>query len=117
MISQHAVEDEPAASCRDPWREALDAVERDVAGAEELLRRLHEGLDVPEATVSQQWTPPHLDGPLPSELLDRALALLRRQREVGVRLAEAMVQSRSERRVLTKLEPAERPPVFVDRAL
>ncbi|WP_432486127.1 hypothetical protein [Kineococcus esterisolvens] len=103
---------------RDAWRSALRAVELDVDAAEDLIDRLHhEDDDVPEQAPAGDWIAPGLLGPVPAEFADRARALLRRQADVTERLAEAMVQIRSQRRGLAKLDRAERAPVFIDKAL
>ncbi|WP_369054509.1 hypothetical protein [Kineococcus terrestris] len=111
----------PAAPAEDPWRSAwsaaLRAVELDVADAERLIERLHSDDEAPEAPPARDWIAPALPGPVPAEFAELARELLQRQLNVSERLAEAMVQTRSQRRALAKLDRAERPPVFVDRAL
>ncbi|MCI2240627.1 hypothetical protein MO973_35120 [Paenibacillus sp. TRM 82003] len=103
---------------RDAWRSALRAVELDADAAEDLIERLHgEDDDVPEPEPRGDWIAPSLLGPVPAEFADRARALLQRQLDVSERLAEAMVQARSQRRGLAKLDRAERPPVFFDKAI
>jgi hypothetical protein len=104
---------------RDAWGAALADVEGGVLEAEDLLARLHEGdEDVPEELLNpQDWIAPSLQGPLPMEFSDRARRLLQRHLEVSERLAEALVQVRNQRRALGKMERAERPPVFFDKAL
>ena len=104
---------------RDEWVEALNAVELDLDAAEQLIKTLHQDdaeIDhLPER--GQDWVVPHLRGPLPDEFTDRARRLAQRQLDVGERLAQAMVQTRAQRRAMTKLDRPEPPPIFVDQAL
>ena len=111
--------DSAAEEWRGAWSAALEAVEMDVQAAEELISRLHQDAQDEELPVAaaQDWIAPSLLGPVPLEFADRARRLLRRQLEVSERLAEAMVQLRSHRRALGKMDRAERPPVYYDRAL
>jgi hypothetical protein len=104
---------------RDAWGSALAEVEVDVDTAEELLTRLHEGVDdVPEGLLSPlDWIAPSLQGAMPMEFSDRARRLLQRHLEVSERLAEALVQVRAQRRALGRMDRAERPPVFFDKPL
>jgi hypothetical protein len=99
------------------WNAALTAVELDVKFAEQLIEDLHHSDAEPPEPLQREWIAPPLLGPIPLEFADRARHLLQRQAEVSERLAEAMVFARSQRRALGKLDHAERPPVFVDRAL
>jgi hypothetical protein len=62
------------------WETALDRLELDVILAE---RKLHD----PTAPDLEPWDEPELVGPIPADLVDRALALLARQRAVRDRLA------------------------------
>lgn len=102
---------------RDSWDDALRAVELDVDDAEKLIHDMHAGVAPPEISEPRDWVAPSLLGPVPTEFADRARALLQRQLDVSDRLAEAMVQARSQRKGLSKFDRAERPPVYVDRAL
>ncbi|MBB2899676.1 hypothetical protein FHR75_000464 [Kineococcus radiotolerans] len=104
---------------RDAWSSALADVEVGVTAAEDLLTRLHRGdEDVPaELFDLQDWVAPSLLGPVPMEFGARARRLLERQLEVSERLAEALVQIRTQRRALGKMEAAGRPPVFFDQTL
>ncbi|PPK94502.1 hypothetical protein CLV92_1074 [Kineococcus xinjiangensis] len=104
---------------RDAWSSALHAVELDVEAAEDLLARLHAGVDtdVAEVPVPQDWIEPSMLAPLPADFAERARRLLQRQMDVSERLAEAMVQARSQRRAMAKLEQAEHRPVYFDRPL
>ncbi|WP_432565493.1 hypothetical protein [Kineococcus sp. SYSU DK003] len=100
------------------WSRALSSVELDVRVAEQLLERLHSAEPPVEDDIRfTHWTDPGLIGPIPTQFAERARALLARQLDVSERLAEAVVHARAERRALAKLDPAERRPVFVDKAL
>jgi hypothetical protein len=99
------------------WDAALSAVELDVESAERLIAQLHAGVDEAPEPEDHAWVAPALLGPIPLEFADRARHLLARQTEVSERLAEAMVVARSQTRALSKFDRAERPPVYLDRAL
>lgn len=75
------------------WEAALEALELDVAAAEELLRVAHLP-DVAEVAQVAAWHPPADLGPLPAPLLTRARTLLDRQFEVASLVAHAAVASR-----------------------
>lgn len=92
------------------WAEALDALELDVALAEQML-----ALDRIAAAPPDRWAPPVGLGPLPAAFADRARALLDRQLEVGRRLAEAAELSRRQLRATQALRAtAPSAPVYLD---
>ncbi|GAA1137785.1 hypothetical protein [Nocardioides aquiterrae] len=62
------------------WETTLDRLELDVILAERKL-------DDPTAPDLEPWDEPNLAGPVPLDLVDRALAILARQRAVEARLA------------------------------
>lgn len=62
------------------WETALDRLELDVILAERKL-------DDASAPELEAWDEPDLVGPMPADLVDRALAILARQRVVRDRLA------------------------------
>ena len=65
------------------WETALDRLELDVLRAEQLTAR--------QATFDlEPWDEPHLDGPIPDDLVERALALRARQQEVRTALVNAL---------------------------
>ena len=104
---------------QESWGAALQAVEVGVAEAEELLRRVREvepTADEPPVELTD-WVAPSLQGPVPLEFADRARRLLQRHLDVSERLAEAMAQLRSQRRVMSKIDQAEVRPVYYDKAL
>ena len=98
------------------WHAALRAVELDVQDAEELLRRVHEGQDLPEEPVVRRVPPPP-SGRIPVEMAEQARRLLERQVDVSARLARAMAHSRSEATALRKFDRAESGPIFWDQVL
>ena len=66
------------------WETALDRLELDVLRAEQMLSR-HPAPHDPEP-----WDEPLVDGPLPHDLLDRALDLRARQEAIQRQLAQAL---------------------------
>lgn len=60
---------------RQAWELALDRLERDTVEVEHLVRTL-------EPTDTDGWEVPDVDGPIPADLLPRALEVQRRQAEV-----------------------------------
>ena len=96
------------------WVAALEALELDVAAAEEVLRVAHLP-DVADVARRSAWRPPAGLGPLPRPLLARAQALLDRQLEVAALLAREAVASR--RQLLATRAMSSRPaavPVYLD---
>ncbi len=65
------------------WEVALDRLELDLVMAERLIRTGQPPTETP-------WDVPALDGPLPTDLLPRALELQARQTVVEASLREAM---------------------------
>ncbi len=82
---------------RQAWVQALDELELTLAAAELLLVTGHEETRVPA------WTPPTVQGPLPADLVDRAGALLERQRRVIAETAAALTGTRRQLDLLDKL--------------
>ncbi len=85
------------ADWRGAWVEALDELELTLDAAERLLAAGHEEAKVPA------WTPPTIPGPLPTELVDRAGALLERQRTVIAATAAALTGTRRQLELHDKL--------------
>jgi hypothetical protein len=104
----------PATDFHAAWVRALDALEVDVAAAEELLRTAHLA-SVEDVARSAVWQPPRDLGALPVSLQERGQALLDRQLDVARRTAEALVRSRRHLVAADALRPG-RPdlPVYVD---
>jgi hypothetical protein len=67
------------------WETALDRLELDVLLAERLLAEPTRS----ERLAHEPWDEPTLAGPIPADLVDRALALRERQAQVEVELARA----------------------------
>jgi hypothetical protein len=67
--------DQTAEGNRQAWELALDRLERDTVKVEHLLRTL-------EPTDVEEWAVPDVGGPIPADLLPRALEVQRRQAEV-----------------------------------
>lgn len=65
------------------WETALDRLELDVMRAERMVAN-------PAAYDLEPWDEPHLDGPLPADLLERALELRARQQRAKAALAAAL---------------------------
>jgi hypothetical protein len=99
----------------DAWTDALDALELDVAQAEDLLRTAHLA-SVTEVAAASVWQPPSTLGPLPASLHVRASAILERQLDVARRTAEALAYSRRHLAAadLARPRPLEAP-VYVDQ--
>lgn len=74
---------------RSIWETEIDRLELEVIRIERLLRGLH-------AAPEEPWQPPAVPGPIPFDLLERAIDLLDRQQEareaLKVALAEAQKQ-------------------------
>jgi hypothetical protein len=99
----------------DAWTDALDAIELDVAKAEDLLRNAHLAR-VEDVAAASVWQPPTTLGPLPAALHVRASAILERQLDVARRTAEALAYSRRHLAAADRARP--RPleaPVYVDQ--
>lgn len=103
------------AAFHDAWVHALDALEVDVAAAEELLRTAHLA-PVAEVARAAVWAPPRDLGPLPLSLQVRGQALLERQLAVARRTAEALVTNRRHLAATDAMRPPVSDlPVYVDQ--
>lgn len=92
------------------WGDALDALEIDLALAEQMLT-----LDRIAADPPRRWAPPANLGPMPASVVDRARALLDRQFEMSRRLSEAAALSRRQLNAATALRTrSEAVPVYLD---
>ena len=100
-----------AAGWSSAWSDALAELELGVDEAEALIRIGHEVAPV------APWIPPTHLGQLPAPLLERAQALLARQLQVAVSLAEAAEHSRRHLRAMEHLRATpEAIPVYLDTA-
>ena len=86
------------------WAAALDDLELTLVQIEQLLAG-----DQQEAPTPAPWQPPVLDSPLPPEMLDRATALLGRQRVLIDRTTAAMGSSRQHSALLGRMSDANGP--------
>jgi hypothetical protein len=68
------------------WETALDRLELDVLLAERMLADPGR----PRPATLEPWDEPTLSGPIPGDLVDRALALRERQLQVEAELARAV---------------------------
>ncbi len=102
---------------RAAWSDALAELESDIERAEAVLAAVRGGGDTDAPLPGGGWTPPRVPGPIPADLVERASALLERQRETARRLSLAMTASRRHLAVVDRLAgPAPRP-MYVDRTL
>ena len=85
------------AEWHEAWVDALDDLELTLDAAGRLLTHGHEDATVPA------WTPATMPGPLPSDLVDRAGALLERQRVLIAETAAALTGTRRQIDLLDKL--------------
>lgn len=65
------------------WETALDRLELDVMRAEQMAAQ-------PASFKLEPWDEPHLDGPMPADLVERALELRDRQHRVRSALVTAL---------------------------
>jgi hypothetical protein len=65
------------------WETALDRLELDVMRAEQMASH-------PASHDVEPWDEPHLDGPVPNDLVERALELRARQQQAQAALASAL---------------------------
>jgi hypothetical protein len=83
------------------WIAALDALESDLAAAEQLIADR-------KTTEIASWTVPTLEVPLPTELRDRARALRARQQVLLTAVAEATAQAQRQLAVTDRIGRATR---------
>ena len=84
------------------WETVLDRLELDLMLAE---RKLAD----PGAPDPEPWSEPHLQGPSPADLGDRARTLLDRQQEVRDRLAVAALAVRRHEQLAGRMDRAVSP--------
>ncbi len=99
---------------REAWGAALDELELTLELVECLL-----GGEVPDDHEVPEWTPPAIDGPIPSELAFRARTLLGRQQSLINDTVTATVGVRRKIELLDKLTGTSKgartePSVYVD---
>jgi|1185.fasta_scaffold667323_1 hypothetical protein len=81
------------------WETALDRLELDVLRAE---RKLGD----PDAPELESWDEPELVGPMPADLVERARAILARQRAVRERMAVTVQGLRRHHEFATRVDRA-----------
>jgi hypothetical protein len=86
---------------RDAWVSALDELELTLEQTERLLAG-----DLPEEAAGTAWTPPAIEGPLPADMLERARALLGRQRLLVARTQRAITGNRQQRGLVDRMAKA-----------
>jgi hypothetical protein len=103
---------------REAWIDALDALEAEVTQVERLLEDDHRMRDTQPTTV---WSPPRELGLLPSELRERADAILRRQVSAARALSAAITSNRQQAAFASRVEAGRHAtpprPNYVDRAM
>jgi hypothetical protein len=96
------------------WSAALDALELEADGVEQLLR--HRDV-LPDAEPDgPMFVPPQGIGPLPLRLTERAHRLAQRQLDLSRELSIAIAGNRQQARLVSRLhrEGGQAPPVFLD---
>ena len=95
------------------WETALDRLELEVIYVERLLidpSSDHEALD--------PWDEPQLTGPIPADLVDRAIAIRTRQERAERALAHVVDRTRRQHQFATRVDRAtggqSRPALYVD---
>ena len=103
---------------RAEWASVLEEMEVEVLDAERSIRGNRAEEIAAWGRRMQDWTPPHVLGPLPVDLRERAARLLQHQLAVAEELVERITQSQRQRDVAARMAYRPRPvAAFVDRAL
>ncbi|GCD89533.1 hypothetical protein [Nocardioides sp. LS1] len=92
------------------WETALDRLELDVIHAERML-------DDPAAADMESWDEPQLAGPIPADLVERALTIRARQERVQQALAARLGDLRRQHEFADRVDRATGRagrPVYVD---
>ena len=102
----------------DEWREAWGAALDELELTLELVESLLNG-EAPDDLDVSEWSPPKINGPIPSELAFRARTLLGRQQSLITETVSATVSVRRKIELLDKLTGTSRgartePSVYVD---
>lgn len=82
------------------WETALDRLELDTLRAERMLH------DESSVVAPAPWDEPELDGPIPDDLVDRALALLERQRRAQGALRHQLDAARQQHAFADRVDRA-----------
>ena len=81
------------------WETALDRLELDVLKAERML-------EVASAEPLESWDEPQLAGPIPADLVERALALRARQEQVMAALTASLGDVRRQHEFAERVDRA-----------
>ena len=81
------------------WETALERLELDMDSAERLIAE-------PSADTLPGWDEPDLAGPIPSDLVDRAVALRERQERIRAELVTALEATRRQHRFADRVDRA-----------
>lgn len=81
------------------WETALDRLELDLMRAERLL-------SVPNGPAPEPWHEPELGGPIPGDLVERALALRDRQEQLQAALREQVATTREQHAFTDRVDRA-----------
>lgn len=95
------------------WSQALDALEADLAETNLLLDGSLDEVAPLVLRRATAWRVPQGLGPMPTELSERATAVLTRQRETAARLARALSATKVRTRILDA-RPDRARPVYLD---
>lgn len=105
---------DPSELAHTAWEQALDALERDLEQAEEIIDRRESG----QAAEILEWAVPDLSSRLPAALVERATQLAARQRVLIERLPDAIAAVRRQSAVTTKMSRSSHSPhqasVYID---
>jgi hypothetical protein len=101
------------------WAVVLDHLEGEVLAAEASMAEGRAEEIAAWGRRSDDWVPPHMLGPLPRDLRERAARLLQHQLAVAEALIERITQSQRQRDVAARMSYAPSRPVasFIDRSL
>lgn len=92
------------------WETALDRLELDVLQTERLL-------EDPERTAPESWDEPDLQGPIPADLVERALEIRQRQTRAHEQLTAALGTIARQHQFASRVDRATRregPAAYVD---
>lgn len=92
------------------WETALDRLELDVLQTERLIAD-------PERPAPESWDEPDLHGPIPADLVERALDIRRRQERAREQLTAALVDIARQHEFANRVDRATRregPAIYLD---
>ena len=111
--------EQPAAPPTVNWAVVLDHLEGEVLAAEQTMADGRAEEIAAWGRRSDDWVPPHMLGPLPRDLRERAARLLQHQLAVAEALIERITQSQRQRDVAARMSYGPSRPVatFFDQAI